>query len=259
MRVTVCELGNSPERLARDWDDLARHVRTSGSELVLLPEMPFFPWPAWTRTVEPAMWQLSVAAHEAWLDRLGELSPAVVLATRPVVRDGRRFNQGFAWDPEDGYRAVHDKYYLPDDEGFWEASWYERGPRDFVPVDLKKVRAGFLICTELWFTEHARAYAHAGARLLVCPRATPASSAGKWLAGGRAAAVVSGAYVLSSCFAGEGPNGMRWAGSGWIIEPQEGDVLAVTSAGKPFVTLDIDVRIADQAQQTYPRYVTDPG
>ena len=46
---------------------------------------------------------------------------------------------------------------------------------------------------------------------------------------------------------------------GWVIEPEEADVLAVTSAAQPFVTLDLDLRIADQAQQTYPRYVMDGG
>lgn len=259
MRVTVCEISNEPQQLVHDWEKLSDHVRSSRSELVLLPEMPFFPWPAWTRSIDSAIWDQSVAAHDAWLRRLGELSPAVLLGTRPVIRNGRRFNQGFAFDPDGGYRAVHDKCYLPDEAGFWEASWYDRGPCDFIPVDLGIVMAGFLICTELWFTEHARAYAKAGARLLACPRATPATSTEKWLAGGRAAAVVSGAYVLSSCFSGKGPNGMLWAGSGWIVEPEEGDILAVTTAAQPFVTLDIDMRIADQAQQTYPRYVMDAG
>jgi len=45
----------------------------------------------------------------------------------------------------------------------------------------------------------------------------------------------------------------------WIIEPEEADVLAVTSAAQPFATLDIDLGIADQAQKTYPRYVLDAG
>lgn len=33
----------------------------------------------------------------------------------------------------------------------------------------------------------------------------------------------------------------------------------MTSTAQPFVTLDIDLRIADQAQQTYPRYVLNDG
>jgi len=46
---------------------------------------------------------------------------------------------------------------------------------------------------------------------------------------------------------------------GWIVKPEEADILAVTSAAQPFVTLDIDLCVADQAQQTYPRYVIDGG
>ena len=44
MRVTVCELSDDSAGFARDWDRLARHVHDEKSELVLLPEMPFFPW-----------------------------------------------------------------------------------------------------------------------------------------------------------------------------------------------------------------------
>ena len=91
--------------------------------------------------------------------------------------------------------------------------------------------------------------------MLVCPRETPASSKDKWLAGGRTAAVVSGAFCLSSNFSGTDPSGMCWAGNGWIIEPEEGQVLAVTSPSEPFITVDIDLRIADHAKNTYPRYV----
>ena len=65
MRVTVCELNNEPQQLARDWEKLSGHVHRSRSDLVLLPEMPFFPWPAWTRIVGPATWEQSVAAHGA--------------------------------------------------------------------------------------------------------------------------------------------------------------------------------------------------
>jgi N-carbamoylputrescine amidase len=111
MRVTVCELSNEPQQLARDWEKLSGHVHSNRSDLVLLPEMPFFPWVAWNRTVALRIWEQSVAAHDAWLRRLAELSPAVTLGTRPVFCNGRRFNQGFAWDPDGGYRTVHDKIY----------------------------------------------------------------------------------------------------------------------------------------------------
>ena len=219
--------------------------------------MPFYPWVAGTDRVDPAIWSASVAAHDRWMARLAELAPAVVIGTRPIVQQYKRFNEGFIWDSASGYRAAHLKYYLPDENAFWEASWYDRGNGEFLVVDVNGVRVGFLICTELWFNVHAREYARQGIQLLVCPRATPASSVDKWVVGGRAAAVVSGAFCLSSNRGGVSEDGMAWGGSGWIVEPEEGDLLGVTTQERPFLTLDIDLAVADAAKLTYPRYVLD--
>ena len=255
MKITVCEIGNDPEQLIHDWMKLSQHVQTEGSDVVLLPEMPFYPWTARTDAVDMTIWEKSVAAHDKWIQRLTELSEATILGTRPTIKKNRCYNEGFIWHSGSGYRPVHTKYYLPDEDGFRETAWYDRGRREFIPAHTGSAKFGFLICTELWFMEHARAYGREGIHMLVCPRATPASSKDKWLAGGRTAAVVSGAFCLSSNFGGVDRNGMGWAGNGWIIEPEEGHVLAVTSPSEPFITLDIDLRIAEKAKKTYPRYV----
>lgn len=255
MKVTVSQLRNDPDGLESDWQRLVAHAGRCGSELVLLPEMPFYPWPAAVRPADPDVWLEAVEAHERWLARFEALAPAAVLCTRPVVRQGKRLNEGFLWSAGQGYRSVHTKCYLPDEAGFWEASWYTGGPRQFDFVQYGSVRIGFLICTEIWFAEHARDYAQAGVHLVVCPRATPAPSADKWLAGGRAAAVVSGAFCLSSGIGGTDSRGMQWAGKGWAVEPEEGEVLATTCATQPFITVDIDPTVAEKAKHTYPRYV----
>ena len=56
---------------------------------------------------------------------------------------------------------------------------------------------GFVVCTELWAFRKACEYGKAGAHVLVTPRLTARGSVDKWLAGGRAAAVVSGALLVS--------------------------------------------------------------
>ncbi len=257
MKTTVCELKNGADTLQEEWDRLVDHVSAERSELVVLPEMPFFAWVARTREVDPAVWKASVDMHDRWLSYLPALSPATVAGSRPVIRSGRRLNEGFLWDEEAGYRAAHHKCYLPDDEGWWEASWYERGAKEFAAVETDLARIGFLICTELWFGEHARAYGRQGTELLVCPRATGAASTDKWIAGGRTAAVVAGAWCLSSNFSPTEADGGKWGGSGWIIEPEDGRVLGVTSAERPFLTLDIDPAAARAAKKTYPRYVSE--
>jgi len=257
MRVTVCELPNEPAALETAWEKLVQHVQTNKSEFVLLPEMPFFPWLAHTREVDAGQWEQAVKAHEAWMARLDEMSPASVASTRPVVLDDKRQNAGYIWEADRGAKTVHAKYYLPDEPGFWEASWYERGDGIFSLANTTKCQVGFLICTELWFNFRAREYGRQGMQLLVCPRATPNPTAPKWVAGGQAAAVVSGAFCLSSNLAGATPEGGDYAGVGWIIEPGEGKVLALTSSEQPFLTLDIDLEEADRAKETYPRYVLD--
>jgi N-carbamoylputrescine amidase len=253
LKVTVCEL--SPDRLDQDWQALVAHVKSESSELVLLPEMPFYPWPMRSNHVDASVWQASVESHDKWITRLDELSASIVTGTRPVINNGKRLNEGFIREPDSGYRDAHTKYYLPNEEGFWEASWYERGEKNFNTTQIGKVIAGFLICSEIWFTEHARAYAKQGIHLLLCPRATPMASVGKWISGGRVAAVTSGAFCLSSSFGGIDEHGMEWAGNGWIIEPEEGTVLGLTSRSQPFLTLKIDLTAAEKAKKTYPRYI----
>ena len=255
VKVTVCELSNDPEEFKLQWQQLVAHVHAHGSDLVLLPEMPFYPWIARTRQFHPSVWEASMKAHDAWISMLDELQPAMVLGTRPVNKAGKRLNEGFSWDAHHGYRAVHTKTYLPEEEWFWEASWYDCGNREFKLINTEQVNIGFLICTELWFNEPARVYGAEGAHLIVCPRATAMASAEKWIAGGRTAAVVSGAFCLSSNRGGTDKHGMAWGGRGWIIDPEEGDVVGLTSPSQPFITLDINLSAAETAKQTYPRYV----
>jgi len=257
MKVTVCGLPNEPPALEHAWEQLVEHVQGHKSEFVLLPEMPFYRWLAHTRDVDASQWEKAVKAHEEWIARLGKLAHTMVVSTRPIVLDGKRQNAGYIWEVGRGAKTVHTKYYLPNEPGFWEASWYERGDGDFSLASTSRGKVGFLICTEIWFNFRAREYGKQGMQLLVCPRATPNPTALKWIAGGQAAAVVSGAYCLSSNLGGTTPAGGDYAGVGWIIEPKEGKVLGLTSAEQPFLTLDIDLAEADRAKKTYPRYVLD--
>ncbi len=258
MRVTVCQLPNEPAPLVAAWDQLREHLEAEQSELLVLPEMPFSPWLAASCDVDPARWGEAVAAHRRWCDRLGELGVGAALGSRPVD-DPEPRNRAFLWSSAGGLRDLHDKAYLPDEEGFWEASWYNRGRPDYelatVATDTGEVaRVGVLLCTEMWFLEHARAYGRSGAHLVAVPRATPASTLDKWIAGGRTAAVVSGAYCLSAAPYNAPGQGADLGGGSWIIDP-EGEVLALTTPEAPFATKDLDLAAAAAAKRGYPRYV----
>lgn len=251
LRVTICELPDDRAAFDDAWVSLVEHARLERSELVVLPEMPFAPWLASSPHFDSAAWDAAVRSHEAWLCRLRELAPAAVVSSQPVTRGSRRLNEGFA--VEAGIvRSVHDKRFLPDEEGYWEARWYEPGDDSFEVISVAGATVGMLICTELWSLGHAQRYGKLGAQLIVTPRATGRPTVEKWLTGGRAAALVSGAWSVSSNWtAAEG--GGDFGGVGWLIDP-DGEVLARTSPASPFVTMAIDLSLADAAKATYPRY-----
>jgi N-carbamoylputrescine amidase len=253
MRVTVCQLSDARDEFESGWRALRDHVRGEQSDLVLLPEMPFTSWFAAVDDFDAAVWETAAAEHRQGQARLVELAPATVIATAPVSRQGRRSNEAYACS-RGQVLPLHRKRYLPNEAGFWEACWYEASDDVFAPAKLGDATVGVQICTELWWLDESRRYGREGTDLLVVPRATPASSRERWLVAGRAAAIVAGAYCLSSNRSGESRAGCEFAGLGWIVDP-EGEVLALTSDFQPFVTVDIDLARARQAKSTYPRYV----
>lgn len=253
--LTITELPHAAAAREAAWKALVAHVAARGSDLVLLPEMPFSPWLAARPDREDAAWGRAVEAHERWSERLPELG-APAIFTAPVTVGGRPLNRALAYD-DDGLRPLHDKYYLPDEPGYWEASWYDRGAGAFEPAEVAGLRVGVQICTELWFFERSRAYGRDGVQLLVAPRATPASTEDRWLTAGRAAAVVSGAWCASSNLVEEaGGSDADLGGRGWLFDP-EGELVAATTRSTPFVTVSVDPAAADAAKATYPRYVAE--
>ena len=253
MKATITQI--NAEQLESDWARLKAHVAAERSQLILLPEMGFATWFCKEPQFDSGVWDRAVAAHAGWLERLDELGAEIVVGTAPRDLAGRRSNCAYCWTRDHGLVWIHSKTYLPRDEGYWEANWYQRAPIDFQPQHIGELSIGVMVCTEIWFMQHARDYGKAGVQLLLNPRSTPWQTNDKWLAGGRTAAVVSGAFCLSSNHAGQADQ-VKLGGAGWICEP-DGAVLATTSEDTPFVTLELDLRQADAAKSTYPRYVDD--
>jgi predicted amidohydrolase len=253
VHVTVCELPGPDEPGFEDrFGALADHAAGHGSDVVVLPELPFGPWLPARDPADadvPADWAAAVDAHERWLDRLDELAPATVVGSRPVV-DGARYNEAFVWQDGDT-RGVHRKGYLPDEPGFREASWYDAAEGQFEPARLAGLDVGPLVCTDLWASGEVRRYGRAGVDLLVNPRVTERRTTEKWLAGARTMGALAGAYLASSNRSGTG-EGVTFGGAGWVTSP-DGTVLARTDEDHPFATVAIDPAVADSAKGTYPR------
>ena len=100
MKITVCELNDNRKLFSKDWEHLAQHVGKESSDLVLLPEMPFYNWFCTTPKFDPQVWKLAVREHQRWIRRLDELGASVVLGSMPVDSEEHRFNQGFMWTIE---------------------------------------------------------------------------------------------------------------------------------------------------------------
>ncbi|MCP4469664.1 MAG: carbon-nitrogen hydrolase family protein [Gammaproteobacteria bacterium] len=257
MKVTVCQLDNRAAGLKPMLAELAEHIAREGSEFLLLPEMCFAEWLAADATPARNRWLAAVKSHAEHILELGKLGVPALISTRPTVNDGGSFrNQAYLWTTQPRIVPIHEKYYLPDEEGYWEASWYERGDPEFDYCEALGIRIGVQICTEMWFFEWARQFARDKTELLCIPRATPHGSLTRWLAGGQAAAVCAGAYCLSSNLWTPPGSKADCGGLGWIISP-EGDVLAQTSEESPFATVEVDLEFSRQSKSSYPRYVAE--
>jgi N-carbamoylputrescine amidase len=254
MRITVCELPDESARRERAWTDLVRHLHASPTEIVVLPEMPFCDWEMFRkRSVDLAAWRAALAAHDMMMTRLGELQTRMVLASRPVEIEGRRLNQGFAWTREGGYQGSRAKFYLPDEPDGWEASWFDRGDREFPPESAGSVKVGFQLCTELLFSQAAWEIGQKGGQLIAAPRATGGHR--RWPMAACLAAIMAGCFVASTNR--RSYDNDAFAGQSWLVSP-EGEILLETTADSPFLTADVDFSAVDRARQTYPRNLVIP-
>jgi N-carbamoylputrescine amidase len=252
--VAVCELPAELSPGSAEWTSFCDAGAREAPDLLLLNEMPFGSWISAGAEFDETAWKDSVRCHADGLARLQELGAKAVAGSRPNLLAGRRVNEAFVWTRETGLRGVHTKQYFPDEEGYYEARWFEAGPRHFAPTEVGGLSVAFLICTEVMFNEHARHLGRAGADVLLVPRAVGGETLDRWFVAMRMAAIVSGAYVLSSNRAGTDSRGQVFGGNGWIIDPF-GDVVAATSPAAPLAVHGIDLAAVRKAKAEYPCYV----
>ncbi len=238
-----------------NWQALVADVENTKADMLLLNEMPFGPWLAASK--EPDFDDLVAVQrlHERGLKMYGDLGVRIVVGSHPVFEEGHSVIQGFVWEEKSGVTAAHTKQFFPNEEGWYEAQWFDRGEPAFEIIEVGGLNVGFLICTDIMFNEWARYYGREGADLIVVPRATPVATLHRWQTAVQMAAVVSGCYVASSNRAGE-EESLAFGGLGWIVDPS-GVVIAETSADEPVVAADIYRSVAAHAKREYPCYVDD--
>jgi len=95
----------------------------------------------------------------------------------PVVGDGedpRGFNTAICVAPDGTLVARTRKLHIPVTAGYYEDRWFRPGPAGdgaFPVVGVGEAQLGFPTCWDQWFPELARAYALAGADVIVYPTA----------------------------------------------------------------------------------------
>jgi N-carbamoylputrescine amidase len=241
-----------PEALATDgaeWSRLQSAVAAARPDLLVTNELPFGPWLADSAIFSEEEAQRSVLAHEDGLAGLIKLGLTAVISSRPVWNGKRLANEAFVL--ENGRVApLHRKQYFPNEPGWFESAWYAGDDSGFLVADVRGTKVGVLLCTEAMFNERARAYGRQAASLLVIPRAT-GTELEPWRISGAMASLVSGAYVVSSNRVGRSKNGTHFGGGGFAYAPQ-GRLLALTTPTNPVQVCELDARLVESAQRSYP-------
>lgn len=244
-----------PEDLTADgarWKGLKTSVTSLHPDLLITNELPFGPWLGEHEVFSEEDAQLSIRAHARGLEGLIDLDVSAVISSRPVWSGKRLANEAFILE-KGTVRALHRKQYFPSEPGWYESEWYAGDGSGFTVADVLGIKVGVLLCTDAMFNEHARAYGKQAASLIAIPRATGADT-DSWKIAGAMAALVSGAYVVSSNRHGCSAGGTLFGGGGFAYTPR-GQLLAITAPDHPIQTFDLDPEIAESARRGYPCYV----
>jgi N-carbamoylputrescine amidase len=249
MRITVCEFPDDAAAFDGAWDRLKQELDVKPTDLLVLPELAAA-GSFWTSpTFDAAVWRAMVANHAQLPAQLQRLAAQRILGTRAIEINRRRPNQSFLWTAR-GMQPGRSNAWLPEQDGGWEATWFDSAAPEIEPVEDDGLCFATLICTEIMVSAAPRALGHAGVQVIAVPRATGGHR--RWEIATQMAAISAGAFVATA-----NRRGSDFAGGSWIVGP-DGEELARTDSTHPMVTIEIDLAEADHAKLKYPRNVKDP-
>lgn len=241
-----------PEGLTGDdarWGGIEAGLAEMRPDILVTNELPFGCWLADREIFSREDAEASIGAHAVGIARLASLGIPAIISSRPVWNGDRLANEAFVL-VGGAVRPLHRKQAFPNEPGWFESQWFTGDGSGFAVAEILGIKVGVLLCTEAMFNERARAYGRQGAALIVIPRASGTGVA-SWKTAGAMAALVSGAYVVSSNRAGG-----QFGGHGFAYAPG-GALIAETDRAGPMLTIDLDTEATDAAQRDYPCYVAD--
>lgn len=185
-------------------------------------------------------------AHGLWL--VGGTLPIAAETAAQSDADARVFNSTLVFDPQGQCVARYDKMHLfrfdNGHERYDESRVLEPGSGpvsvDVPSCDGHRWRIGLSVCYDLRFAELYRAYAQAGADLLLVPSAfTHTTGQAHWEVLLRARAIENLAFVVAAAQGGVHTNGRQTWGQSMAIDPW-GQVLAQQAQGAGVVMAELD-------------------
>jgi predicted amidohydrolase len=228
-------------------------ARSSGAELVVLPELPMDPWVPTSCEPDPADAEEPAGRRHQTLAAAARSAGVAVLGGA-IVRDpasGRRHNTALLFDDKGSLSASYSKIHLPYEEDFWEAAHYKPGtdpPEVFTGLSLPM---GIQICSDANRSSGCQLLAAQGAAVVFVPRATPAENWHRWRLVLRANAITSAVWVVT---VNRPPVGKisPIGGPSAVIAPN-GELVCETTDAIAVVRLDGDA--VAQARRAYPGYL----
>jgi predicted amidohydrolase len=235
------------------WSRVTAGLTGSENDVLVTNEMPFGHWHPTRPMFSVDRAREWADLHERGLDALSKLPVRAVISSRPIVSGERLVNEAFAI--VDGrYEFLHQKHFFPAENGWQEQAWFETEKEGFDVVDVAGISVGVLLCTEVMFPEKARWLGKLGADVIAVPRATGTDHR-MWRTATSMAAIVSGAYVVSSNRVGQHDRASPKFGGGGIIVDADGQEAAMTNRNQPLVSIEIVKAMSAAAKSRYPVYV----
>ena len=243
-----CRLGDPDHNFARAGEFVAQ-AAARGSDLVLLPEL-------WStaydleRAPELASPLVQGAGGDGWFGRLADLARThgVWLAGSILEHHGGlHFNCLTVYSPQGVLAAVYRKIHL---FRLMQEEQYLSPGTELVTAELPWGRAGLAICYDLRFPELFRAYALAGARLMLLPAEWPNPRREHWRTLLRARAIENQCFVAACNRVGE-TKGSTFFGASALIDPW-GDTLIEGGDGEEILTASIDLDKVDEVRRRIP-------
>ena len=188
-RISTCEFPDTAELAAAMWQQLAGAFNDKPVDLLVLPELAgvdsFWSSP----TFDEAVWLDAVATHAILDEHLRRIAAKRIVGTRAVAEGTRRWNETFLWTAVGGLVSGRAKALLPQQEGGWEETWFDRGSQHAMPMCDGALCFSELVCTELMVSTAARRLGQSGVQIIAAPRAT--GSHPRWEVAARALCVCS--------------------------------------------------------------------